>query len=107
MPLDISSYHSSLQLPSQTQRLINNCFNDLSWLSAFEIFSGIDMEPCHQLMSSNGVPTAFLPAYIENESICGTLRDRVFGRLSRLPIFKNWGTGNALVCSSPWAITAV
>jgi predicted N-acyltransferase len=53
-------------------------------------------------MTSDGVPTGFLPAYIENESICGTLRDRVFGRFSRLPIFKNWGTTNAFACSSPW-----
>lgn len=102
MPFDITSYHSSLQLPGQTQGLIDNCFNDLNWLKAFEKFSGLDIEPCHQLMTNDGVPTGFLPAYIENESMCGTLRDRVLGRFARLPIFKNWGTGNAFVCSSPW-----
>jgi predicted N-acyltransferase len=102
MALDISSYHSSLQLPSQTQGLIDNCFNDIKWLSAFEKFSGLDNEACHQLMTSNGVPAGFLPAYIENESMCGTLRDRVLGRFARLPIFMNWGIRNAIACSSPW-----
>ena len=53
-------------------------------------------------MTNDGVPTGFLPAYIENESLCCTLRGRVFGRFARLPVFKNWGTGNALACSSPW-----
>ncbi len=58
--------------------------------------------PYHQLMTNNGVPTGFLPAYIENENMCGTLRDRVLGRFSELPIFKNWGTSSAIACSSPW-----
>ena len=102
MSLDISSYPSSLQLPGQTQCLINNCFNDLKWLTAFEKFSGLDIEACHQLLTIDGVPTGFLPAYIEKESICGTLRDRAFGRFAVLPIFKNWGTSNAFACSSPW-----
>ena len=45
MALDITSYNSSLLLPGQTQRLINNCFNDLNWLIAFEKFSGLDIQP--------------------------------------------------------------
>ena len=102
MPLDISAYQSSLQLPDQTQYLINNCFNDINWLIAFEKFSGIDIEACHYIMTSDGVPVGFLPAYIENESMCGTLRDRAFGRFAKVPIFKKWGTSNAIACSSPW-----
>jgi predicted N-acyltransferase len=102
MALDISSYHSAKHLPKQVRGLITNCFNDLLWLSAFEEYSGISMEPCHHLMTSNDIPIGFLPGYIQSESLYGTLRDRLFGRFSRVPIFKNWGTQNALVCSSPW-----
>ncbi len=98
----ISAYHSSFQLPTKTKYLIKYCFNDIKWLNAFEKFSGVDLEPLHQVMASDGVPIGFLPAYIENESVCGTLRDRAFGRFAKLPIFKNWGTSNAISCSSPW-----
>jgi len=99
---DISFYASAKLLPRQVKGLVANCFNDLNWLRAFEEFSGVDMEPCHHLMTSNSIPIGFLPGYIEKESLCGTLRDRLFGSFSKSHIFKRWGKNNALVCSSPW-----
>lgn len=102
MALDISSYHSAKLLPEKVQGLINNCFNDLNWLRAFEEFSGIAMEPCHYLMTSNGIPIGFLPGFIQHDSLCGTLGERLFGRFFKLPFLHGLGTTKAFVCASPW-----
>ena len=99
---EISSHDSARLIRQQVNGLVKNCFSDPNWLSVFEAHSGLAIAPCHQVASSNGTPIAFLPAYVKSESLCGTLRDRLFGRYSSVPVFKRWGRQNALVCSSPW-----
>ena len=69
MPFDIIPYSAARSLPTVAECLIKNCFNDLNWLRAFEEFSGIDMKPCHNFMTSNGIPIGFLPGYIQSESL--------------------------------------
>ena len=102
LALNISSYPSAELIPGQVQGLITNCFNDLNWLRAFESFSGIDMEPCHHLMTSKGSPIGFLPGFIQHDCMCGTLGQRLFGRFFNLPFFHALGSSKAFVCASPW-----
>lgn len=99
---EISSHDSARLIQQQVNGLVKNCFSDPDWLSVFEAYSGLTITPCHQIATSNGTPIAFLPAYVKSESLCGTLRDRLLGRYSSVPVFKRWGRQNALVCSSPW-----
>ena len=100
--ISLSSCGSATLIDERVQNLVTTCFSDPNWLSAFEAYAGLDMAPCHHIATRNGTPIAFLPAYIKSEGMCGTLRDRLFGRLSDTPVFRNWGRQNALVCSSPW-----
>ena len=102
MALDVTSYHSAELIPEQVQGLITNCFSDLNWLNVFEELSGITMEPCHLLMTSDSIPIGFLPGYIEHDSICGTLGARLFGQLSKLPFLHRLGSTKAFVCATPW-----
>ena len=99
---DISSYGSAEHLPLQVKGLIKNCFCDPNWLSAFEQFSGIKMEPCHQLLKQKEALIGFLPGFIQRDSMCGTLGSRLFGRLNHLPFFHKAGSTKAFVCDSPW-----
>jgi hypothetical protein len=100
--LDVSLFGSARLLAGRVEGLATNCFSDPNWLEIFEAHSGLTMEPCHNLATANGIPIAFLPAYIRSESLCGTLRDWLLGRLAKAPIFKHGGMQNALECSSPW-----
>lgn len=100
--MDISILHSADHLGQIPEELAEHCFNDPAWLQVFEKHSGLDMHPCHHLAVEKGRPVGFLPAYIKTQSMCGTLRDRMLGRFSRLPVLPRWGRQNALLCSSPW-----
>jgi predicted N-acyltransferase len=106
MTFELSSCSSANCIPEQAYGLVNSCFSDPKWLSAFEGYSGIVAQPCHLIANSNGSTQGFLPAYVESKSLCGTLRDRLLGRLSEVPFFQNWGTQNALVCTSPWGFSS-
>jgi len=98
----ISSYHSAKLLPGQLQSLVVNCFNDPNWLNAFEKLSGIKMTPCHHVLEKNEEPIGFLPGFIQHDSMCGTLGERLFGRFYYLRFFHGMGSSRAFVCASPW-----
>ncbi len=106
MNLQMSTYSSAESIQGQFNGLVNNCFSDPLWLGAFEDFSGIAAQPCHLIARSNGSTIGFLPAYVESQSLCGTLRERLLGRFSEVPLFKSWGSQNALVCTSPWGFSS-
>ncbi|MCF8024012.1 MAG: GNAT family N-acetyltransferase [Desulfobacteraceae bacterium] len=99
---EVSVQDSAAFLDGNVCGLVKNCFSDPAWLAAFEAHAGLDMEPCHHVAQSRSGPAAFMPAYIEKQSMCGTLRDRLLGRFSKAPVFRRWGRENALVCASPW-----
>lgn len=101
-PYSFTSCNSSDLLPLEARRLVTNCFLDPNWLTAFEKFSGIRMEPYHHIIAEGDLPVGFMPGFIQHKSLCGTLGERLFGRLCGLPFFYGWGTHKAFVCTSPW-----
>jgi hypothetical protein len=101
MPIEIAPSKAAGSFSTEAECLITCCFNDLNWLRSFLEFSGIDMATCHNFIASNGIPLGFLPGYIQSESLCGHLGDRLLGRFSKYIIFSSWGTTNAFVCSLP------
>jgi predicted N-acyltransferase len=102
--LEISSHAGAASFKGQekVKALVTNCFSDPDWLHTFEAHSGLNMTPCHQLATINDSPVALLPAYIQGECLCGTIRDRLLGRYAEMPVYKRWGRQNALACASPW-----
>jgi predicted N-acyltransferase len=102
MAIDISPYCCSKLLPPQVANLTSNCFLDPNWLAIFEEFSGLKMIPHHQVISSHGSVIGFLPGYIQEENLCGTLGDRLLGRISGLPYLRSWTGEKAFVCDAPW-----
>ncbi len=99
----IAVYNRAADLPAEVAAFSRGCFGSPKWLSAFEGWGGLSMQPFHLVHSTNGVADALIPAYTEYESLCGTFSERLFGRLSHIRTLSKWLAERTLVCTSPWS----